>query len=85
MLGVFPHAIKTLDTAGEVVDKPGKVVDEEVDAAVDGEEEVGDQDEQVAASHLLARVGHTWTIQLRNTGCFLTGTPPKSSKYKKSI
>ena len=70
MLGVFPHAIKTLDTAGEVVDKPGKVVDEEVDAAVDGEEEVGDQDEQVAASHLLARVGHTWTIQLRNTGCF---------------
>ena len=60
--------IKTLDTAGEEVDKPGKVVDEEVDAAVDGEEEVGDQDEQVAASHLLARGGHSWEIQLRRVG-----------------
>ena len=48
--------IKTLETPGEVVDKPGEVVDEEVDAAVDGEEQVGDQGEQRAASHLLTRL-----------------------------
>ena len=40
---------------------PAQVVDKEVDAAVDGEEEVGDQGQHRAPSHLLE-------IQLRRVG-----------------